>query len=393
MVKQGKELTKPDHKDQKHEKKSKRKNSDQSAGSDKDDTEMVDINAPKVLPNPKNTLKMGKFHRYTNQYKGKKRAPTNKKRIRDLERLLAKEGIPEEMKVAKKKELRELQKLDKKKEEAEIFELKYKKIKFFEKKKVIKKLETLKKELAEIKDSEQKQKLEAEFKEQRKMLIYIDTYPPHKKYIALFPKEDSEEGKQQRQKMMEKILRIAEQKDKVREKELLHMDEESDDDQEKIIAKKTKQLEKTDNFFTLEADEVQEEQPRQKQSSKPQKKLLVQRNGKVVDPDTLQLVPEFNDPPVPLKKPFANRNSDQKDFANKKPQYNSNSSGREFNRREANEQSGFKRQAEEQQNKAQASRYDNQQAVQQPAQQIKIKANAYRIKGIDMEQKSTHIKF
>ena len=56
---------------------------------------------------------------------------TNKKKIRDLERLLAKEGIPEDLRVAKKKELKELKKLERKKDEAEMFELKYKKIKFF----------------------------------------------------------------------------------------------------------------------------------------------------------------------------------------------------------------------------------------------------------------------
>jgi len=53
---------------------------------------------------------MGKFHRYTNQFKDKQRKPSNKKKIRDLERLLAKEGLPEELKVAKKKELKELKK-------------------------------------------------------------------------------------------------------------------------------------------------------------------------------------------------------------------------------------------------------------------------------------------
>lgn len=74
---------------------------------------------------------MGKFHRYTNQYKGKKRTPTNKKKIRDLERLINKVGMPEEIKLAKKKELKEYKKLAKKKDEAELFELKYKKIKFF----------------------------------------------------------------------------------------------------------------------------------------------------------------------------------------------------------------------------------------------------------------------
>ena len=57
--------------------------------------------------------------------------------------MLAKESIPEEIKVAKRKELKELKKGEKKKREADKFELKYKKIKFFEKKKVIRCLEKL----------------------------------------------------------------------------------------------------------------------------------------------------------------------------------------------------------------------------------------------------------
>ena len=61
----------------------------------------------------------------------KKRNISNKKKLRDLERLLAKEGIPEALKEAKRKEIKELKKLERKKKEAEMFELKYKKIKFF----------------------------------------------------------------------------------------------------------------------------------------------------------------------------------------------------------------------------------------------------------------------
>lgn len=78
--------------------------------------------------------------------------------------------------------------------------------------------------------------------------------------------------------MMDKILKIIDAKDRVREKELLQMDYESED-QEKTIIKKTKQLEQTDKFFTLDGD-VQD-------TRNPGKKLLVQRNGKVVDSETL----------------------------------------------------------------------------------------------------------
>lgn len=78
---------------------------------------------------------MGKFHRFTGKFKkddkAKKRVPTNKKKIRDIERMIAKEGVPEEIRVAKRKVLKELKKIEKKKKEADLFELKYKKIKFF----------------------------------------------------------------------------------------------------------------------------------------------------------------------------------------------------------------------------------------------------------------------
>jgi len=68
------------------------------------------------------------------------------------------------MRKAKKQELKSLKKLEKKKAEAEKFELKYKKIKFFgkkifenmflEKKKVIKHLESIEKELNSVNEEE-----------------------------------------------------------------------------------------------------------------------------------------------------------------------------------------------------------------------------------------------
>lgn len=63
--------------------------------------------------------------------KKEKRVHTNKKKIRDLERLINKAGVPEELKIAKTLELKALKKIEKNKYEAEKYELKYKKIKFF----------------------------------------------------------------------------------------------------------------------------------------------------------------------------------------------------------------------------------------------------------------------
>ena len=108
MVKQDGNTNKKVHiKDSKKEKAPRKVTQDKDASDDGSDNEQK----PKVLENPRNTLKMGKFHRYTNQCKKKHRPPTNKKKIRDIERLLAKEGLPEELIKAKKQELKVLKKV------------------------------------------------------------------------------------------------------------------------------------------------------------------------------------------------------------------------------------------------------------------------------------------
>ena len=93
----------------------------------------------------KNKLKLGQFHRNAT-FKKKNRKVTTKKQIRDIERLLDRDGIPEEVRKAKKAQLVELKKEAKKQKEASLFETKYKKIKFTEKRKVIRRLEQVKKD-------------------------------------------------------------------------------------------------------------------------------------------------------------------------------------------------------------------------------------------------------
>lgn len=67
--------------------------------------------------------------------------------MRDIERFLAREGLPEEIKQKKKEELKLLHRSLKDKKEAQKFELKYKKVKFIEKRKVIRHIESIDKEL------------------------------------------------------------------------------------------------------------------------------------------------------------------------------------------------------------------------------------------------------
>lgn len=89
---------------------------------------------------PKNQLNLGDFHR-NNIGKKKQRKPTLKKQLRDTMRLLERQGLPEEIKNAKLAESKNLKVNLKKQKEAVRFDLRYKKIKFVEKRKIIRKLE------------------------------------------------------------------------------------------------------------------------------------------------------------------------------------------------------------------------------------------------------------
>lgn len=76
----------------------------------------------------------------------------------------------------------------------------------------------------------------------------------------MYPKEDTESAKEQREKMMAKILKIIEAKNRVREKELREMDAESDaamsdnEGEDSRAVKKTKQIQRNDEFFTGDDD-------------------------------------------------------------------------------------------------------------------------------------------
>ena len=112
---------------------------------------------PRNVDDPSNKIKLNKFHKIITKSKGPRKT-SDKKKLRDLERFISREGLPEEIKKAKVEEVKTLKKQMKNKKEAERFELKYKKIKFIEKRKVIRNLERLDKLLKAGND----QKLQAE---------------------------------------------------------------------------------------------------------------------------------------------------------------------------------------------------------------------------------------
>ena len=126
----------------------------------------------------KNKLRLGDFHRNAT-FKPRQRKVTTKKQIRDIERLLDREGLPEEVRKAKKAQLVQLKKEAKKKREAELFESKYKKIKFTEKRKVIRQMESIKSGLSTSKDLSDQHRvgMQESLKELQDQLTYINFYP------------------------------------------------------------------------------------------------------------------------------------------------------------------------------------------------------------------------
>ena len=104
-----------------------------------------------------------------------------------------------------------MRKVIKQKKEAGKFELRYKKIKFIEKRKVIRAIEKINKEIDEAKKNPaHKKKLEEKRQLWHSKLIYINNYPLNWKYISLFASADTpekqEELEKQRQEHMAKIM-------------------------------------------------------------------------------------------------------------------------------------------------------------------------------------------
>jgi hypothetical protein len=126
---------------------------------------------------------------------------------------------------------------------------------------VIRRLELLKKELeASPKD----EKLLAEQQKFKSHLLYINNYPPLWKYLSLFPTtEPSAEIKKLCEETYAKVLKMAEAKSEIREKELY----EADNPDEKIVHKNSVQ---NDDFFAEDSSDTE-----------GQEKRAVMRDGRV----------------------------------------------------------------------------------------------------------------
>ena len=83
---------------------------DQSSVSDgdfSDEEKQLRKRDPRNNDDPKNKLRLGEFHR-NNINKNKKRKPSLKKQLRDTQRMMERQGMPEEIKKAKLVQSKEL---------------------------------------------------------------------------------------------------------------------------------------------------------------------------------------------------------------------------------------------------------------------------------------------
>ena len=125
------------------------------------------------------------------KYKNSGKKRSFKDQIRGVQRYLRRDDLSSEARATNEKKLKQLQHLqanrirtDKEKKISK----QYHGIKFFEKKKVLRKQKRLQKKLQQSNLSE-KEKYEAqtELKQVEKEIIYITHFPKGKKYVALFP--------------------------------------------------------------------------------------------------------------------------------------------------------------------------------------------------------------
>ncbi|ODV92569.1 hypothetical protein CANCADRAFT_18384, partial [Tortispora caseinolytica NRRL Y-17796] len=111
-----------------------------------------------------------------------------KKKLRDTERILKKQGIPETIKRAAERKLKDFKDQLKEREDRlknDKMAKKYKMVKFFEQKKTLRKLKTCISQVDGASDQE-KAKLHDLADQYKTNLAYIKYYPTGKKYIALY---------------------------------------------------------------------------------------------------------------------------------------------------------------------------------------------------------------
>ena len=113
------------------------------------------------------------------------------KRIRDLERRLARGNLPDELRVQKEaevKELRQQQQEERVNSAEEKVARRYKMVKFFEERKLIRRIRSAEKRKNAGGTPEEQAAVNAELATLHEDLEYVTNYPRAQKYVSLFPK-------------------------------------------------------------------------------------------------------------------------------------------------------------------------------------------------------------
>lgn len=115
-----------------------------------------------------------------------------------------------------------------------------------EKRKVIRKLEQLnkKQKLSPLEEGDL-----AKQQTYKNYLIYINHFPPLWKYLSLFVADESEEAKKIKQETIEKVLKMANVKNALRDKELWEADASVPEDLSDEEEPAEKKIEKSSNLF------------------------------------------------------------------------------------------------------------------------------------------------
>ena len=122
-----------------------------------------------------------------------------KKRLRAIERLLNKGGLPVDVRAAKEAERAALQGDARKQQRItreKVFSKKYHGVKFVERRKVERRIGQLQRQIAEQQQNaggSGSATLETELREAEHDLLYVQHYPRSKKYLSLFPSSDADD--------------------------------------------------------------------------------------------------------------------------------------------------------------------------------------------------------
>eukprot|EP00731_Ephydatia_muelleri_P031210 Em0022g724a len=126
-----------------------------------------------------------------------------KKRIRSINRLLAKEDLPESVRITKEAALKSLHGLlndRQKSEQQKKIIKKYKMVKFFDKRKVSRRLKSTLLAISQSADDTEKLELLNEAKRLKDELNYVVHYPSTEKYISLYPTTETSSAKAQKRR-------------------------------------------------------------------------------------------------------------------------------------------------------------------------------------------------